>query len=256
MPISIISSLNSNSIVPQQSENFNFLSCSLKWRRGKLLVKASEKFSQPHLAALENEESLIECLKHSPVSLVSIDPKIGDSLLKVWANACQKANKPIFMNISGHQKLPKKGNQIFRTLQIIIDWTWALLLLLFMSPVMLGGLITMQIYSPELLFDYEWYVGEHGQLFQAIRFSSMAKQEMTDLNIILGTFILNNLSNVLNILQGKFCLINNRCLSLESAVKLSLESQNNKLNKQNKFSDVNSETELITQCHCVSEAWR
>lgn len=96
----------------------------------------------------------------------------------------------------------------------------------------------MQIYSPKLLFNYEWYVGENGQLFQIIKFSSMAKQEMTDLNIILGTFILNNLSNVLNILQGKFCLINNRCLSLESAVKLSLESQNNKLNKQNKFSGV------------------
>ena len=238
MPISIISNLNNNYIIPQQSKNINFLSCTLKWRRGKLLVKGKRQLPQPHLAALENEESLIDCLKHSPVSLVSIDPKIGDSLLKVWANACQKANKPIFINISGHQKLPKKGNQIFRTLQIIIDWTWALLLLLFMSPVILGGLITMQIYSPKLLFNYEWYVGENGQLFQIIKFSSMAKQEMTDLNIILGTFILNNLSNVLNILQGKFCLINNRCLSLESAVKLSLESQNNKLNKQNKFSGV------------------
>jgi len=236
MPISVIPSLNNNSILPQQSENFNFLSCSLKWRRGKLLVKATEKFSQPHLAALENEESLIECLKHSPINLVSIDPKIGYSLLKVWANACQKANKPIFMNISGDQKLSKQRNQTFKTLQIIIDWTWALFAMLFMSPVILGGLITIQIYSPKLLFDYEWYMGENGQLFQVIKFSSIAKQEMTDFNITLGTFILNNLSNVLNLLQGKFCLVNNRCLSLESAVKLSLESQNDKLNKQKKIS--------------------
>jgi lipopolysaccharide/colanic/teichoic acid biosynthesis glycosyltransferase len=238
MPISVISSLNNNSIVPQPSENISFLSCSLQWRRGKLLVKSLGKLPQIHLAALENEESLIECLKHSPVSLVSIDPKIGDSLLKVWANACQKANKPIFMNISGRQELPKKGNQIFRTLQIIIDWTWALLLLLFMSPVILGGLITIQIYSPKLLFDYEWYVGEHGQLFRAIKFSSIAKQEMTKFSIILGTFFLNNLSNGLNLFQGKFCLLNNRCLSLEDAVKLSLEEQDKKLAKQHKFSSL------------------
>jgi lipopolysaccharide/colanic/teichoic acid biosynthesis glycosyltransferase len=199
-------------------------------------VKASEKLPQPHLAALENEESLIECLKHSPVSLVSIDPKIGDSLLKVWANACQKSNKPIFMNISSHQKLPKKGNQIFRTLQIIIDWTWALILLLFMSPVILGGLITIQLYPPKLLFDYEWYMEEQGQLFQTIKFSSKAKQEMTKFSIILGTFFLNNLSNGLNLFQGKFCLLNNRCLSLEDAVKLSLEEQDKKLDSQHKFS--------------------
>ncbi|XVE09406.1 MAG: sugar transferase [Dolichospermum sp. DET68] len=201
-------------------------------------MKSLGKLPQIHLAALENEESLIECLKHSPASLVSIDPKIGNSLLKVWANACQKANKPIFMNISGHQELPKKGNQIFRTLQIIIDWTWALLLLLFMSPVILGGLITIQIYSPKLLFDYEWYVGEHGQLFRAIKFSSIAKQEMTKFSIILGTFFLNNLSNGLNLFQGKFCLLNNRCLSLEDAVKLSLEEQDKKLAKQHKFSSL------------------
>ena len=232
MPISVISSLNNNSIIPQSSENFNFLSCTLQWRRGKLLVKASEKFSQPHLAALENEESLIECLKHSPVNLVSIDPKIGYSLLKVWANACQKANKPIFINISVYRKSPKKGNQIFRNLRIIIDWTWALFLLLFMSPVILGGLITIQIYSPKLLFDYEWYVGENRQLFRAIKFSSTAKHEMTNLIVVLGTFFLNNLSNGLNLFQGKFCLLNNRCLSLEDAVSLNLEKHQTSLSKE------------------------
>ena len=232
MPISVISSLNNNSIIPQSSENFNFLSCTLQWRRGKLLVKASEKFSQPHLAALENEESLIECLKHSPVNLVSIDPKIGYSLLKVWANACQKANKPIFINISVYRKSSKKGNQIFRNLRIIVDWAWALFLLLFMSPVMLGGLITIQIYSPKLLFDYEFYMGENRQLFRAIKFSSTAKHEMTNLIVVLGTFFLNNLSNGLNLFQGKFCLLNNRCLSLEDAVSLNLEKHQTSLSKE------------------------
>ncbi|MDB9484428.1 sugar transferase, partial [Dolichospermum circinale CS-537/05] len=99
MPTSVISNLNNNSIIPQHSENISSLSCTLKWRRGQLLVKSSGKLPHPYLASLENQQSLIECLKHSPVTLVSIDPKIGDSLLRLWADACQKANKPIFMSI-------------------------------------------------------------------------------------------------------------------------------------------------------------
>jgi hypothetical protein len=223
MPISAISSLNNNHIIPDKAANISPLSCTLQWRMGKLLVKTSEKLPQPYLTSLENEESLIECLKHSSVNLVSIDPKIGDSLLKVWVNACQKANKPIFMSIGKPQKLPKKGSQSFRILQKIIDWTWALFLLIFMSPVILGGLITMQVYSPKLLFDYEWYMGENRQLFRAIKLSSTAKNKMTNFNIVLGTYFLDNLSNVLNLFQGRFCLLNKYCLSLEDVARLSLE---------------------------------
>ncbi len=238
MPLSVISSLDNNCIIPEQSANISSISCTLKWRRGKLLVKTPEKLPQPYLPSLENEEWLIECLKHSSVSLVSIDAKIGNSLLKVWANACHKANKPIFISIPGYQKLPKKGNQIFRILQIIIDWTWPLFLFLLMSPVILGGLITMQIYSPKLLFDYEWYVGENRQLIRAIQFSSTAKHKMTNFTVVLGTYFLDNLSNVLNLFQGKFCLLNNRCLSLEDAVKLSLEEQTKKSNQEDKISSI------------------
>jgi hypothetical protein len=237
MSISVVSSLNNNSTVPQSSENIRSLSCSLRWRRGKLLVKTSGKFPQPYLISLENEESLIECLKNSSASLVSIDPKIGDSLLKVWAEACQKANKPIFISLPRDQKLPKKGNKTFRSLERIIDWTWTLLLILFMSPVILGALITMQIYSPKLLFDYQWYVGENGQLLRAIKFSSTAQEKMTKFNIVLGTYFLDNLSNVLNLVKGKFCLLNKRCLSLEDVVKINLVAQDKKLNQQHKSSN-------------------
>jgi hypothetical protein len=57
-----------------------------------------------------------------------------------------------------------------------------------------------------------------------------------NLIVVLGTFFLNNLSNGLNLFQGKFCLLNNRCLSLENAVKLSLEAQSKKLNQKHNFS--------------------
>ncbi|MBD2444391.1 sugar transferase [Dolichospermum sp. FACHB-1091] len=226
MPTSVISNLNP--IVPEQSENIRSLSCILKWRRGKLLVKTSGKLPQQYLASLENENSLIECLKHSPITLVSIDPKIGDSLLKIWADACQKADKPIFINIPAHRKLPKKSNQFFRKLSRVIDWILALFLLIFMGPFILGLFTTMQIYSPELLFDYQWYVGENGRIIKAIKFSSTVKYEITNFLPAIGQYFLETVSNILNVLQGKFSLINNCCLPLEDAVKLTgvYEEQN------------------------------
>ena len=226
MPTSVISNLNNKSIIPQQSENINSLSCTLKWRRGKLLVKSSGKLPHPYLASLENQQSLIECLKHSPITLVSIDPKIGDSLLRLWADACQKANKPIFMSIPSYQKLPKKSNEFLRFLSRIIDWNLALFLLLFMMPFLMGGLIILQIYCAKILLNYEWYVSANGQLFQAIKFRSNLKDNNRNLPSGLCKYFLDILSNLLNVLQGKFCLINNHCLSLEDAVKLSLEKEN------------------------------
>lgn len=225
MPTSVISNLNNNSIIPQQSENISSLSCTLKWRRGKLLVKSSGKLPHPYLASLENQQSLIECLKHSPITLVSIDPKIGDSLLRLWADACQKANKPIFMSIPSHQKLPKKSNEFLRFLSRIIDWNLALFLLLFMMPFLIGGLIIVQIYSARILLNYEWYVSANGQLFQAIKFHSKFKDDTRNFPSGLCKYFLDIFSNLLNVLRGKSCLINNHSLSLEDAVKLSLEEQ-------------------------------
>ncbi|MTJ13038.1 sugar transferase [Anabaena sp. UHCC 0187] len=235
MSMSVISNPNNNYIIPQQSENISCLSCTLQWRMGKLLVKSSGKLPQLYLASLENKESLIECLKHSSVSLVSIDPKIGDSLLKVWADACLQANKPIFVSIPRHHKFPKKGHQIFRVLSRIIDWTLALFLLLFMSPFVLAGFIIMRIYSPRFLLDYEWYIGENCQLFRVIKFSSTTSGSLRDSHISLSKYCLENFCKLLNVLQGRNCLIGKCSLSLEDATKLSLEKQDKKLNQQPKF---------------------
>ncbi len=243
MPISVISSLNNNCIVPQQAENISSLSCTLQWRMGKLLVKTSGKLPQPYLVSLENEQSLIECLTRSSATLVSIDPKIGASLLKVWADACQKANKPIFMSLAGYRKLPKKDHQIFRILPRIIDWTLALFLLVFMSPFVLAVLIIMQIYSSDWLFNYEWYVGEKCQLFRVIKFNSntsCTSWNLTNLHISMGRYCLENYFNLLNVLQGKIYLIGRNYLSLEDAISLNLEKQNKvikslRINAKNKL---------------------
>ena len=108
------------SITPTQQKTYNKVSqqyhehpapyCTLQWRRGQLLVKSPGRLQQPYLAALETESSLLECLKCSPVNLVRIDPKLGVAKLRLWADTCLQAKKPIFVNIPTGDKQSKPGS--------------------------------------------------------------------------------------------------------------------------------------------------
>ncbi|MCC5652727.1 sugar transferase [Nostoc sp. XA013] len=197
-----------------QSHQDNRGDCTLQWRRGKLLVKPPGQVKQPYLPALNSKRSLVECLQHSPVSLVSIDPKLGEALLRFWADACEEAQKPIFLSIPASKKLP---NQPFRQLQRLIDWIVAFVLLLLVSPVMLGLIVLMQVYSPGSLFCHEWRVGGRGKLFRVMRFHT---QNTTPLERWMGKYSLDNLPQLFNVLRGDMSLTGFRCWTLEDAVQI------------------------------------
>ncbi|WP_448266858.1 heterocyst development glycosyltransferase HepC [Nostoc sp. DSM 114159] len=216
-----------------QSHQDNRGYCTLQWRRGKLLVKPLGGVKQPYLASLDNKRSLVECLQHSPVSLVSIDPKLGETLLKFWADACEAAQKPIFLSIPASKKLP---NQPFRQLQRVIDWIAAFILLLLVSPVMLGLIVLMQVYSPGPLFCHEWRVGERGKLFQAMSFCT---DNTTPLGRRMGKYNLDNLPQLFNVLRGDMSLTGSRCWTLEDAVQL------------NKLPEITTSWEVEAQSHLL-----
>jgi hypothetical protein len=164
---------------------------------------------------ITSKRSLVECLQHSPVSLVSIDPKLGEVLLRFWADACEEAQKPIFLSIPASKKLP---NQLFRQLQRLIDWIAAFVLLLLVSPVMLGLILLMQVYSPGSLFCHEWRVGERGKLlFRVMRFHT---QNTTPLERWMGKYSLDNLPQLFNVLRGDMSLTGFRCWTLKDAVQI------------------------------------
>jgi Bacterial sugar transferase len=232
MTASIIPSLQDRTTIPQQRQNYQLQYCTLQWRRDQLLVKPPGNLKQPYLPSIDNEQLLVECLKHSPVSLVTIDPKIGDASLRFWADACKQANKPIFLRLPSRNQLPKPGNQIFRFIQRLVDWILALILLLLVSPLVVGLIILLWFNSPELLFSYEWHIGERGKLFQAIKFCTTTKHNITFLGLWMHKYGLDHLPKLFNVLRGEMSLLGNRCWCLEDAIKLSLEGQRQHLDGQ------------------------
>ncbi|MCC5631527.1 sugar transferase [Nostoc sphaeroides CHAB 2801] len=229
MTSSIIPTLeNLYDVTQEHQDNGGY--CTLQWRRGKLLVKPLGHVKQPYLPSLNSKRSLVECLQHSPVSLVSIDPKLGEALLRFWADACEEAEKPIFLSIAASNKL---SNQPFWRL---IDWIAALVLLLLVSPVMLGLVVFMQVYSPGAVFCHEWRVGERGKLFRTMRFRT---QNTTPLGRWIGKFSLDNLPLLFNVLRGDMNLTGSRCWTLEDAVQL------------NKLPEIKASWEVEAQSHLL-----
>jgi lipopolysaccharide/colanic/teichoic acid biosynthesis glycosyltransferase len=218
----MIPSLQNYYAVSEQQQDHRSSYCTLKWRRGQLLVKSPGIGKQPYLPTLHNKKSLVECLKHSPITLVTIDPKLGEAWLRFWAVACEQANKPIFLRIPSGNQFPKHGSSLLRGWNRLFDWFFALVLLLIISPIMLGLLLVMRIYSPESLFAREWHVGERGRLFRTIKFHT---QNTGRLEAWMHKYGLQNLPQLLNVVRGDMRLIGSHCWTLEDAVQLSLEEQ-------------------------------
>ncbi|MEA5575262.1 heterocyst development glycosyltransferase HepC [Anabaena sp. UHCC 0451] len=233
MTTSILTSLQeAHNTTVQQPQNYHSQYCTLQWRRNQLLVKAPKNLQQLYLPSLKNEQLLIDCLKHSPISLVTIDPQLGEATLQFWGNACKQAHKPIFLRLPFRHKLPKPSHQIFRTIQRVSDWILALILLFFVSPLMLGLIIMMQFQSPQSLFAYEWHISEKGKLFPAFKFCTTRKNKITSLGLWMRKYRLDNLPRLLNILRGEMSLFGDNSWSLKDAVNLSLGVTKEELDEQ------------------------
>ncbi|HLO89175.1 MAG TPA: heterocyst development glycosyltransferase HepC [Nostocaceae cyanobacterium] len=225
MTTSIIPNLENKYTLSPQNQHPSRQDCTVLWRRGQLLVKSTDKLKQPYLPALDDEKLLVNCLQHSPINLVYIDAKLGSYWLNFWANACQQANKPIFLKMPSSYKRRKPSNNFLGTLSRLLDWLLALILLVLLTPIMLALMVIIQVYSPGAWFSYEWYVGERGKLFRLIKFCTHDKQNLQLLGNWMSKYSLDNLPKLWNVLRGEIRLLGSRYWCLEEAVQLSLATK-------------------------------
>ena len=245
MTTSIIPTLQTYYTLEQQHQDNPSAYCTLQWRRGQLLVRTLGQVKQPYLPFLEQEQLLVECLKHSSVTLVRIDPHIGEAKLKLWADACLQASKPIFLRIPSADKL--KENLLLSGLKRFTDWMVALVFLLALSPLMLVLALLIRVYSPGSLFHFDWHVGARGKVFRVFKFRTTVvdekrhKPEVTKYrnNLLntengqkttpLGSWMrksgLDSLPQLFNVIRGEMSLVGPSCCTLADAVQLTLEEQ-------------------------------
>lgn len=241
-------SILSQQIYCSLKQRHNLLShYTLKWRQAQLLVKLSPQFEQSYVPLPESEQWLVERLKKSPVRLVRIDPIVGEKGLKFWADACKQAGKSVFLELPSTYELPKKKSPFRWSLKRLIEWSVAALLLLVLSPLMLGLVLLMHIYSPGPILFQQWRVGERGKLFRIFKFRTMVidaenlhhkvmgdqkglhkckdDPRITSLGRWMRKYSLDELPQVFNVLQGNMSLVGPRPWALYDAIRINSEGQ-------------------------------
>jgi len=229
MTNSTLSNLNISSSVDQQHSNNYLPHCILKWRQGLLLVSLGQQTKQPYISAFETEQRLVECLKQSPVRLVCLHPTLGEATLKLWADACEQANKPVFLRRTIQQKTFQKQRQLSPQPKQWMDSIAAFLWIVLFSPIILAAAISIYLYSLEPIFPKQWYIGTGGKFFRLLKFpTTVAKDDSRTTRLIrwMCKYNVDKLPQLFNVLRGEISLRDSFCpLTISEAVRLKLEGQ-------------------------------
>lgn len=227
MANSTLSNFNTYSSVEQQHSSNYLPHCILKWRQGLLFVSLGQQTKQPYISAFETEQQLVECLKQSPVRLVCLHPTLGEATLKLWADACEQANKPVFLRRTIQQKTFQKQSQLSPQPKQWRDSIVAFLLILLFSPIMVVAAISIYLNSPKPIFPKQWYIGTGGKLFRLLKFrTTLANDDSraTDLIRWICKYNLDKLPQLFNVLRGEISLRDLFCpLTISEAVMLGSE---------------------------------
>lgn len=236
-------------LIPGDRQNLDYSvpKYVLKWRLGKLVVSSRQGTNQPHLPALENRELLVKCLQNSPVRLVLLDPEIDEAQLQLWADACERANKAVFLRLPSAYGLPRMRNPISWSLKRLFDWSVAALLLTALTPLMFALAILIRTYSPGPIFYTQWRVGERGKLFRILKFRTMIVDaekfhhqvmvnqkglhkckddfRVTPLGRWMRKYSLDELPQLVNVLRGEMSLVGPRPWALYDAIRINKKGQ-------------------------------
>jgi lipopolysaccharide/colanic/teichoic acid biosynthesis glycosyltransferase len=231
-----VSNLTSRSQLPTPPSTY-----SLHWRQQMLLVKLDNQKKYRFLS--QTPERLTDCLQFSPVHLVKLDPALDEAMLVSWANACQQSGKAAFLSLPSASELPHKRAKLTWMLKCLVDRVAAALLLLLLSPLMIGLALLIWTRSPGPIFFRQWRVGKRGKLFQIFKFRTMfvgaeqfhhqVMQHQTGLHKLtndprlmplarwLRRYSLDELPQLINVLRGEMSLVGPRPWAMYDAVRVS-----------------------------------
>ncbi|HEY9641611.1 MAG TPA: heterocyst development glycosyltransferase HepC [Coleofasciculaceae cyanobacterium] len=213
------------------------ISCGLTWRQRKLIVDSCPK-SQKTAFSSEQQEWLSACLRNSPIKLVKLDLGLGSANLQAWAEAGQRAHKKTFLRLPAVPQRPQKQKPYRWGMKRLLDRIVAALLLVALSPILVGISFLLRMRSSQPVMVRHWCVGERGLLFQSLRFrtashplpqsisslESSAKQTwLTQVEGWLSQLNLDRLPLLLNVLRGEMSLVGPHPVALADAVRVSPE---------------------------------
>lgn len=215
--------------------------CELKWRRKNLLVKSADN-DDLHLPALTRKQWIEGCLRNSWIERVCIDRALGEKGIKLWADACHQANKPVFVRILSNSTLPCASKANCWRIKRIFDWLATAIILTLISPLMIAIILAIAILTPGPIFYRQWRVGKRGRLFRMYKFRTMvvdADQKhhelmnnqtglhklendprITFIGRWLRKYSLDELPQLFNVLKGEMSLVGPRPWALYDALRL------------------------------------
>lgn len=207
------------------------MECSLRWRQGKLWVSSMLRGQDIPLPALAHADWFLACLTKSRATAVCIDPSLGTEAISLWAQACQVAQKPLFVRIPATPHRPANQKPRAWAIKRGCDRAVTLLLLALLSPLLLliAGLIKLSDQGP--LLAPEWRVGQRGHLFQLLKFrttvipdpspsSGPIELGPTPVGRWLRLSHLDKLPLLLNVLRGDISLVGPHAWAIHETLAL------------------------------------
>jgi lipopolysaccharide/colanic/teichoic acid biosynthesis glycosyltransferase len=216
--------------------------CNLKWRQKNLWVKKIAPDAEYDFPALTRKQWLENCLRNSWVKRICIDRALGEQGIRLWADTCYQANKPVFLRILSHRELPNCRQSICWQFKRCLDWLAALILLVIFSPLMVAIALLIKIFTPGSIFFAQWRVGERGKLFKIYKFRTMKENaehqhhelmgeqqglhklfsdpRITQLGRWLRKYSLDELPQLFNVIRGEMSLVGPRPWALYDALRL------------------------------------
>ncbi len=233
-PLKLVLTTSRLSIVLPQSEGESgsdsrlgsMPNCSLKWRQKQLWVRANQSQASQKLPPLHHDGWLIDCLKHSTVKVVCLDPMLGAAGLRRWSDACEQAGKPVFVRLPKSPKQAKRsasrGNKMAGRL---VERVVGSLLLVALAPLTLLIAILLHIDTPGQVFVRQWRVGSQGRLFRLVQFRVQDTYRRSDrpqrtfLQQLLWRSGLVKLPQMVNVVQGNLRLVGKQPYDLYDTVR-------------------------------------